>query len=84
MLCKQCKKSFHYCSSCGTDRSSDNGYCSYECMINSSEYKSSIDLLTSFIQSLSPNQKSQFKRIMNDFYYKFENEMDAIIDRIRT
>ena len=31
MKCKRCKKEFHYCSSCGTDGYSEDGFCSDEC-----------------------------------------------------
>lgn len=56
MICKQCSKEFHYCSSCGDNFPNENGYCSEKCLKSSEEYKQAEDIMNALIHNLSETQ----------------------------
>lgn len=84
MICKACKRSFHYCSSCDSDAFADVGYCGKECFETSEEYKEMIGRIEGFLVSLSEEQMIQFKylyeeiieisQLWNSYFHKILKE----------
>lgn len=58
MECKNCKRKFHHCSSCGCDGYSEDGYCSTECKKEYCDY----DGFYKWFKSLLYKTESCFER----------------------
>lgn len=79
MKCANCGEVFHYCSSCSSERCCDNGFCSDKCMRESGECIDALDNTKHFLDTLSEEQISMFKKLMNN-YCEFEYEIDNFIE----
>lgn len=77
MFCKNCGRSFHYCSNC-FEIWHDNEFCSNDCMVNSNEIKSVKENLNDLLDTLSEYQLSLFYKF-SDVYYHYERICDDII-----
>jgi len=66
MICKECGKTFHYCSSCDIDIMYDEKCCSTECFEKTEECYFWKAKLESFYKSLSLFQKDDFYQLYNE------------------
>ncbi len=81
MICKNCKKTFHYCSNCDYDLANSLDFCSDTCFYDSDIYKSNIKKIDEFVESLNVEQLTIFDRMMSESDI-FENYEYEIISKI--
>ena len=73
MICKQCKKKVHYCSSCGfVDYCYDEGYCSNKCWEASEEYKTAMEEFDIFNYEFDEKQVKFLLYLLDGEYSNYE------------
>jgi hypothetical protein len=82
--CKTCGLEYHHCNSCGWGGEwyDVDVYCCESCAANGPEHTKLKKKITNFIETLSPEQRSNFVDIANiidendtEFYYIINNEL---------
>jgi len=82
-ICKNCGAKFHYCGSCGYERACEAGFCSDECLVNSTQYKQHIQLIDDFLSKLTKEQHLQLQQIL-DNYNTYEFVLDSkLTDKLK-
>lgn len=80
MICKNCIKEYHYCTTCEEDAAKYNGYCSNECWEKSAEYFNIKHKFISFYISLTEKQKHFLIEAINDIDYTYLEEIPKWLD----
>ncbi len=82
MKCKNCKKTVHYCSSCGfVGYYMDEGFCSDKCWKESEEYTKALKDFDIFIYEFDDKQIEFLFDLVDGEYTNYEIEFIYIIKK---
>ena len=82
MICKKCRRDFHYCMSCGYERCLAHGYCSDACMASSPEYTEAMQTINDFINGLTEEQRVLFRRVLHLYDTAYEDEVNYAVKEL--